>query len=173
MEELQALLRQAQDGDVDAYGQLVRRFQDMAVGYAYTVLGDFHLAEDAAQEAFIEAYHNLCKVYGPRAFLAWLRQIISRRLRKSPLAEWSGNLIISSGEEEIMLVIDRSDVKVKSGGTAENSIRGGQEIAQLIVGTETADEIVEMNQIRLSGKAQQLIEVLFPAQYPQMENQAL
>ena len=29
MEELQALLRQAQDGDVDAYGQLVRRFQDM------------------------------------------------------------------------------------------------------------------------------------------------
>ena len=44
MEELQALLRQAQDGDVDAYGQLVRRFQDMAVGYAYTVLGDFHLA---------------------------------------------------------------------------------------------------------------------------------
>ena len=54
MEELQALLRQAQDGDVDAYGQLVRRFQDMAVGYAYTVLGDFYLAEDAAQEAFIE-----------------------------------------------------------------------------------------------------------------------
>ncbi|MCY3665419.1 MAG: sigma-70 family RNA polymerase sigma factor [Gemmatimonadetes bacterium] len=113
------------------------------------------------------------RIINLRSLFEKLTNELSRRLRKSPLAEWSGNLIISSGEEEIMLVIDRSDVKVKSGGTAENSIRGGQEIAQLIVGTETADEIVEMNQIRLSGKAQQLIEVLFPAQYPQMENQAL
>ncbi len=98
---------------------------------------------------------------------------LSRRLRKSPLAQWSGKLLISNGEEEVILAIDCSDVKVKSGGTAENSIRGGQEIAQLIVGTERAEEIVEMNQIQLSGKADQLIEVLFPVQYPQMENQAL
>ena len=48
----------------------------MAVGYSYAVLGDFHLAEDAAQEAFVEAYPNLHKVYGPEAFPSWLRRVV-------------------------------------------------------------------------------------------------
>ncbi|MBI1927955.1 sigma-70 family RNA polymerase sigma factor [Candidatus Poribacteria bacterium] len=60
------------------------------------VLGDFHLAEDAAQEAFIEAYPNLSKVYGPAAFPSWLRKIIfkhcnrltrRKRLETVPLEE--------------------------------------------------------------------------------------
>jgi hypothetical protein len=33
------LVRRAQSGDADAFGQLVLRFQDMAVGYAYSRLG--------------------------------------------------------------------------------------------------------------------------------------
>ena len=57
-EELEAIFARAQQGDVAAYGQVVRRFQDMAVGYAGAVLGDFHLAEDAAQEAFVEAFRR-------------------------------------------------------------------------------------------------------------------
>ena len=48
----------------------------MAVGYAYSILRDFHLAEDAAQEAFTEAYPNLHKVYGPEAFPSWFRKIL-------------------------------------------------------------------------------------------------
>ena len=38
------------------FALLVRRFQDMAVGDGYSLVRDFHLAEDAAQEAFFEAY---------------------------------------------------------------------------------------------------------------------
>ena len=49
MEELNALVLRARAGDLDAYGALVRRFQDMAVAYAYALLNDFHLAQDAAQ----------------------------------------------------------------------------------------------------------------------------
>lgn len=76
MEELKTLFLRAQAGDLDAYGEIVRRFQDMAVGYAYAILGDFHLAEDAAQETFIEAYSHLERLYSPFAFPAWLRKII-------------------------------------------------------------------------------------------------
>ena len=76
MEALKLLIVRAQAGDMDAYGTIVQRFQDMAVGYAYSILGDFHLAEDAAQEAFMEAYANLSKVYGETAFPSWLRKII-------------------------------------------------------------------------------------------------
>ena len=59
VEELKTLVTNAQQGDLDAYGQIVRRFQDMAFGYAYSILGDFHLAEDAAQDAFVQAYRDL------------------------------------------------------------------------------------------------------------------
>lgn len=75
-EELDFLIIRSQAGDLDAFGTIVLRFQDMAVGYAYSILGDFHLAQDAAQEAFIEAYRNITKVYGAVVFPAWFRRII-------------------------------------------------------------------------------------------------
>lgn len=46
--DLSSLVIRAQTGDRIAYDGIVRRFQDMAVGYASALLGDFHLAEDAA-----------------------------------------------------------------------------------------------------------------------------
>jgi len=55
---LESLVLSAREGDENAYGVIVRRFQDMAVGYGYSILRDFQLAEDAAQEAFFEAYRN-------------------------------------------------------------------------------------------------------------------
>jgi signal transduction histidine kinase len=45
MEELQVLITQAQKGNSLAYETIVRRFQDMAVGYGYALLGDQTLAE--------------------------------------------------------------------------------------------------------------------------------
>ena len=76
MEHLRDALEQAKAGDLDGFASLVERFQDMAVGYSYSILGDFHLAEDAAQEAFLEAYPNLHKVYGPEAFPGWFKRIV-------------------------------------------------------------------------------------------------
>ena len=76
MKEWTALVDRAQSGDLEAFGQIVRRFQDMAVGYAYSILGDFHLAEDAAQEAFIACYQELKELREPEAFAAWFRRIV-------------------------------------------------------------------------------------------------
>jgi RNA polymerase sigma factor (sigma-70 family) len=76
VEELKSLVVRAQAGDLEAYGEVVRRFQDLAYGYAYSVLGDFHLAEDAAQEAFIEAYRCLANLREPAAFPGWFRRIV-------------------------------------------------------------------------------------------------
>lgn len=76
METFDTLFHQAQQSNVVAYDHIVRRFQDMAVAYAYSVLGDVHLAEDAAQDAFVETYINLSRVYGPQAFPAFLRKVV-------------------------------------------------------------------------------------------------
>jgi RNA polymerase sigma factor (sigma-70 family) len=75
-EELEGLVGKARAGDLEAYGRIVRRFQDMAYGYAYSRLGDFHLAEDAAQEAFIQAYRRLVDLKTPKGFAGWFRRIV-------------------------------------------------------------------------------------------------
>ena len=98
---------------------------------------------------------------------------LSRRLTGSLLENWQGNLVIANGEEEIMLAIDRTEMNVVPVGETEHSIVGGPEIVQLIVGTDTPDEVVEMSGIALQGDARHLVQVLFPIQYPQMENQAM
>ena len=98
MEEIQSLVRKARSREVNqaerhnAFGEIVGRFQDMAYGCACTVLADFQLAEDAAQEAFMEAYRNLDKVKDPKAFAGWFRQIVLRQCyrikrRRSPPTE--------------------------------------------------------------------------------------
>jgi len=66
----------AQQGDLGAFDTLVRQFGDMAVGYAFSVLGDFPSAEDAAQDAFVQAYLDLKTLREPQAFPAWLRRLI-------------------------------------------------------------------------------------------------
>jgi RNA polymerase sigma factor (sigma-70 family) len=76
LDEMVALIQDAQGGDRAAYEEIVRRFQDMAYGYAYAVLNDFHLAQDAAQEAFIEAYACLPELREAYAFPAWLKRIV-------------------------------------------------------------------------------------------------
>lgn len=60
----------------EAFCELVMMFQDMAFACAYAVLGDFHLAEDAAQEAFISAWQKLDQLRQPDAFPGWFRCIV-------------------------------------------------------------------------------------------------
>lgn len=80
--ELAGLIQRARAADIAqmdkrrAFNEIVRRFQDMAFGLAYSVLGDFHLAEDAAQEAFLSAWRNLDSLQNPEAFPGWLKRIV-------------------------------------------------------------------------------------------------
>jgi RNA polymerase sigma factor (sigma-70 family) len=69
----------ARGGDLDAYSRLVVRFQDMAYGYALAQLGDRGDAEDAAQDAFLEAFRSLDSLREPAAFPGWFRRILHKR----------------------------------------------------------------------------------------------
>lgn len=85
MQEVKTLVEGVQAGDRDAFAALVRRFQDMAVGYSYSLVGDRQLAEDVAQEAFLTAYLHLSTLRQSAAFPGWLRRIVERhahRLRR-------------------------------------------------------------------------------------------
>jgi RNA polymerase sigma-70 factor (ECF subfamily) len=65
-------------GDRDAFRILVERESAMVIGVCLRVLGDFHEAEDVAQEAFVAAYRALATWRGEGPFGAWLARIAVR-----------------------------------------------------------------------------------------------
>jgi len=74
--DLGELVRQAQCGDISSYEHIVMRFQPSAFSQAFSILGDSHLAEDAVQDAFVEAYRKLSSLRTPEAFATWFRRIV-------------------------------------------------------------------------------------------------
>ena len=89
MEDLASLVVLTREGNEDSFAEIVRRFQDMAVAYSYSILGDRYLAEDASQEAFLESYRCLAQLREPAAFPGWFRKIVfkqcDRQLRRRGL----------------------------------------------------------------------------------------
>ena len=74
--ELSAVVIAAREGDTDAYAEIVRRFEGMARGMGLRWLGTPQHAEDAVQDAFIEAYLALPQLREPAAFPGWFRRIV-------------------------------------------------------------------------------------------------
>ena len=75
------LVERARKGDTRAYEVLVRRYQGIAQRTAYVVTGDAADAEDAAQSAFIKAYHALGRFRSDAAFRPWLLKIVANEAR--------------------------------------------------------------------------------------------
>ena len=98
---LTSLISAAQAGDLEAFGQVVERFQRMAYAVAYTMLGDAHLAEDVAQEAFIEAYVCLPKLREPAAFPGWFRRIVFKRGDRLVRGKGPALLSLDAAEQQL------------------------------------------------------------------------
>ena len=69
------LVAQTLNGNIQAFGQLVRKYQGAVYGLAYLYVRNFHDAQDLAQEAFLKAYENLTQLRNYERFASWLRQI--------------------------------------------------------------------------------------------------
>lgn len=72
---LSQLVGAARDGNLESFGLLYERYYAAMVGVAYSLLGDPHLAENAAQEAFASACGSISRLKRPEKFAGWLRQI--------------------------------------------------------------------------------------------------
>jgi len=71
----QDLAHLAQQGDLDTFGELVRRYQDSVFRLCFRLLGNRQDAEDLAQEAFIRAFRHREKYDPTRPFGPWIRRI--------------------------------------------------------------------------------------------------
>lgn len=62
-------------GDLEAYGDLVERYQSSVFGVCYRLMGERQSAQDMTQEAFLRAYDRLELFDVSRPFGPWVRQI--------------------------------------------------------------------------------------------------
>ena len=76
-----ALVERARNGDVNAYEALVQQYQQLAFRVAYQVTGNAADAEDAAQEAFVNAYYALGRFRPGAPFKPWLCRIVANEAR--------------------------------------------------------------------------------------------
>jgi len=83
-------VRAAQQGDMQAFGRLVERYQRAVYATAIRRLGNHAEAQELCQEVFIQALQKIDQLRDPRCFGGWLRSIanrmaINRLLRRAPL----------------------------------------------------------------------------------------
>ena len=74
------LITRARTGDVAAYEELVRRYQDVAVRTAYLVCPEAD-ADDAVQESFLKAFAALPRFRDGAPLRPWLLRIVTNEAR--------------------------------------------------------------------------------------------
>ncbi len=72
----QTLIAAAQQGNLNAFNQLVLTYQSSIFNTAYRILGDREAAADATQEAFLSAFRAIRHFRGG-SFKAWLLRIVT------------------------------------------------------------------------------------------------
>ena len=73
-----ALVERWQAGEHAAFDDLYRRYFDRLRSYCQRRVGDRHIAEEIAQEAFVKALQALPRFAGERRFYPWVTVIASR-----------------------------------------------------------------------------------------------
>ncbi len=69
------LVKQARQGDLEAYDELVRRYQERIYATVYHMTANHEDANDLAQEAFIKAFQALKSFKGGSSFYTWVYRI--------------------------------------------------------------------------------------------------
>jgi RNA polymerase sigma-70 factor (ECF subfamily) len=69
------LVRRARRGDLTAYDELIRRYQERIYATIYHMTSNHEDANDLAQDSFIKAYQALKSFKGGSSFYTWLYRI--------------------------------------------------------------------------------------------------
>ena len=96
------LVRRAQAGDVQAFGDLVERNRRAVFRAALAAVGSATEADDVAQEAFVTAFQKLQGFRGDASFKTWLLAITWRKAidRRKSVTRWMQRLVSPAHSEE-------------------------------------------------------------------------
>ncbi len=105
MEDVQ-LINKIRTGQTEAYGELVRKYEDRVFNTCWRICGHLEDARDVTQEAFLKAYEGLSEFRRDSGFYTWIFRIAvnlaltkrrdAARRRTTSLDEAAGSLGIQA-----------------------------------------------------------------------------
>lgn len=113
MFEERALVRAAQQGDLDAFNQLILHYQAMAYSVVFRIVQNQDDAADIVQASLLNAFHKLDQLQGS-SFKSWLMRIVINRAydllrarKRRVVVSWENSF--EQGEESASELIDESE----------------------------------------------------------------
>lgn len=126
------LVIRSQKGDVNAFEELVARYERKVYSIAYRFTGNKEDAYDLAQEAFLRAYQSLKNFKNNASFSTWISKIISnicidqlRKIKRNPQ---------TSLDEEIWLEEGSVTKQIQDGGPTPEQIIENKELKKYLQG---------------------------------------
>ena len=132
------LVRLAQAGDVEAFGELVERNRRAVFRAALACVGNPAEADDVAQEAFVTAYRKLSTFRGDAQFRTWLLSITWRKAidRRKSVSRWLKLAVAPARDDSGEDAFDQMERVASTDRSQEDTI---------------ADEELQRNVTRLIG----------------------
>ncbi len=102
-------------GDLNAFGELVEKYEKPVFSAAYRIVGDFEQARDVAQAAFLKAFERLENYNPDYKFFSWLYRIaineaINLAKRRSHIREEAITPSTATGRESPEDELNRKEI---------------------------------------------------------------
>lgn len=132
------LIKRCQQGDLEAFEQLIAAYEKKMINYCWRMLGNPSDAEDAAQEVFIKVFRFIESFTGQSSFSTWLYRIASnvcldilRKKKRQPADTVSLYQSGAEGDEFVLLVEDNAPSPYESAQLNEAQRALNTALAQL------------------------------------------
>lgn len=120
--EEQVLVARTREGDLEAYDELVRRYQERIYATIYHMTSNHEDANDLAQETFVKAYRALKSFKGDSSFYTWIYRIAVNKTINF-LKQRRNRTHMSLNDMDFNVEHDREMVELVSHGTPRRDAR--------------------------------------------------
>ncbi|MBD3921704.1 sigma-70 family RNA polymerase sigma factor [Paenibacillus sp. PR3] len=111
------LLARVRNGDIEAFSELIEKYANAVYGVAYSKLGDYHTAQDVAQEVFVKTFRKLNHLQEAEKLGSWLYAVTARECidwfrsnKRYELAETIDAPLLETAEDALLRKEFRNEV---------------------------------------------------------------
>jgi RNA polymerase sigma-70 factor (ECF subfamily) len=123
----------ARQGNREAFGRLVQKYQRRVYSAALHILGNHSDADDATQEAFVRAYRGLSTFDGRADFFTWLYRITINTALNSLRSDKRGSALSQKSNTEAQHVGGRPEALGQVGTNPAQQVQQSGEVARVML----------------------------------------